>query len=118
MKSPFIKYYKATLTGEYKEISNKTILSEFKNRFKKSHCDHIELKNDSKLYVKNEIFRFAPDLNMNFWTGVGKAEIKISDFNNKNERLITYKFFLTRAFIGLFILLGLLITSELLWTLN
>lgn len=111
MNSPFIKYYKTILSGQYKEVSNRNILSEFNYRFKKSYGDHIEIKNDNELYVKNEIVRITPDLNINFWTGVGKAEIRISEFNEKSERLIEYKFYLTRVFLVLFLFLGVLLIS-------
>jgi len=74
-------------------------------------CKYIVIKNDSELHMKNEIIRITPDLNLNFWTGVGKAEIKISEFNEKNERSIEYRFYLTRAFIGLFFFIGFLLIS-------
>jgi len=55
--------------------------------------------NDSKLVVKNDFIRITPDLNLNFWTGIGKAEINISQ-QGGYSRLIEYNYTYTRLFIN------------------
>jgi len=110
MKSPFVIKHKVTLENKYQDIQNKRILREFEYRFKKSHADHIDFINDTRLYVKNEIIRIAPDLNLNFWTGIGKAEIEIIR-GQKDSRIINYKFYYTRIFISYIILLSFMMIS-------
>ncbi len=99
MKSPFVIQYKATLEKRYKDISNKRILSEFAYRFRKLHADNINLVNDSKLSVKNEIISDF-NLNFNYWRGIGNAEIEIVDLEKNDSRLINYRFDITRIFMG------------------
>lgn len=110
MKSPFFIKHKSQLDSNYQGISNKTILGEFEYRFKKLHCDKIEFLNESKILVKNELIRIPPDLNLNYWTGIGKAEINISS-ENHTIRTIEYKYYFTRIFIGFTILLTFLMSS-------
>ncbi|MBU3926270.1 MAG: hypothetical protein KKB74_00565 [Bacteroidetes bacterium] len=99
-----------TLETKYQDIKNKRILGEFEYRFKKSHADHICFIDDTRLLVKNEIIRITPDLNLNFWTGIGKAEIEIIR-GQKDSRIINYKYYYTRIFIGFSILLSFLLIS-------
>ena len=110
MRYPFVIQHKVTLENKYQAIQNKRILGEFEYRFKKSHADHIRFIDDTRLLVKNEIIRIAPDLNLNFWTGIGKAEIEIIR-GQKDSRIIYYKYYYTRIFIGFSILLSFLLIS-------
>jgi len=90
MNSLFFIKHKTNLDSNYQKISDKQILGEFEYRFKKLHCDKIELLAESKILVKNELIRIPPDLNLNYWTGIGKAEISISK-NKSNIRSIEYR---------------------------
>ena len=111
MKSPFVIKNKSIFDNKYKDIPNRKILTEFEYRFKKLHCDNISLLNDSKLIVKNDLLRIPPDLNLNYWSGIGKAEINISRQSKENSRLIEYKYSYTRFFINFAILFSFLVTS-------
>jgi hypothetical protein len=68
------------------------------------------LLNDSKLVVKNDFIRITPDLNLNFWTGIGKAEINISQ-QGGYSRLIEYKYSYTRLFINFAVFFTFIIIS-------
>lgn len=110
MKSPFFIKHQSQLDINFEDVSNKTILGEFEYRFKKLHCDKIAFLNESKILVKNELIRIPPDLNLNYWTGIGKAEIHISRVNH-NKKTITYRYYFTRIIIGFAVLLTFLMSS-------
>ncbi len=84
MKTPFrIKFSKEVL-----ETSNKDIIDKFEKSFNNSYCDTIEVLNDNKLVVRNEIVRIKPDLNWNLWAGVGSAELTVfENIENKTKRV-------------------------------
>ncbi len=110
MNSPFFIKHETDLDINYQKVSDKQILAEFEYRFKKLHCDKIELLTESKILVKNELFRIPPDLSLNYWTGIGKAEISISK-SVANIRTIEYRYYYTRLFFGFTFLLTFLMTS-------
>lgn len=110
MHSPFFIKHKTNLDYKYNSIENRIILEEFEYRFNKSYADHIDIHGDSKLSVRNDVIRFAPDMNFNFWTGIGKAEIEISK-DLPESRTITYTYYFTRIIISYTILWSFLIIS-------
>ncbi len=92
------------LDKRFENIRNETILKEFEYRFNKSHADRIDLISDSKLTVKNEIIRWAPDGSFNFWFGIARADVEILGEQPK-PRTITYTFYYTRIIISYIIFL-------------
>lgn len=120
MKSPFVIKYKTTLENEYKDISNKRILSEFEYRFRKLHADNIDFVNDSKLSVRNKIIRLTPNFGLINWQIIGKAEIEIVNLENTNSRLVNFRYSYTRIFVAymflfLFLLISIMSTDLNLW---
>ena len=96
MKTPFkIKFCKGVL-----EPSNKIILDKFEESFNNSYCDNIEVLNNNKLIVRNEIIRVKPDLNWNLWTGVGYAELTIFENAENKTKRVEYVIDFTRISIS------------------
>jgi hypothetical protein len=104
MKSPFKIKHKFKFDNDYKWLKNQTILNEFEYRFNKSYADKIVFINDKGLLVKNEIIRFTPDLNFNFWSGIGKATVEI-DGDENQTRTVTYTYYYTRIIIAYIIMI-------------
>ncbi len=97
MQTPF----RFTFQKKIKNISNKEILNNFKVAFEKSYCDNVEILNDSKLIVENELFRIKPDLNWNLWGGIGKAEVSISNNLDNEVKDVYYQIDFTRLIISI-----------------
>jgi hypothetical protein len=94
----FKKPFKAVFRREIVYMSRGTILDNFKKNFENSYCDHIEIINDNRLIVKNELFRIKPDMNWNLWCGIGKAEIVLFEKPDKKSILIEYTIDFFRMF--------------------
>ena len=111
MKTPFrIKFSKEVL-----ETSNKVILEKFEKSFNNSYCDSIEVLNDNKLIVRNEIVRIKPDLNWNLWTGVGYAELTVFESIENKTKEVEYVIDFTRISVSsiafIFIIILTMVTN-------
>lgn len=94
MKTPF----EISFSAEVLNISNKTILENFKVNFKNSYCDHIEIIRENELIVENDLIRLKPDLNWNLWVGIRKAHILIIE-KREAQKTIKYRIDFSRTTI-------------------
>jgi len=105
LKTPFkIKFCK-----EVTEPSNEIILNNFRKKFEDTYCDSIEVLDNNKIIVRNEIVRMKPDLNWNLWSGIGYAELTIIESHENETKRVEYVIDLTRISITSILLISFII---------
>ncbi len=86
LRLPFKILFREEITG----TQNKTIIENFKANFKETLCDHISIKADKELVIKNNYIRWKPDAFWNFWDGIINARLTIIQNADKKKRTIEY----------------------------
>jgi hypothetical protein len=103
MNSPF----KITFRKTINKCPNMVLLEKFKLNFEKSLCNDVDIINDFKIVVNNEVFRLKSDLNWNLWAGIDNAEVNIKDTLNDSYYSISYKIDFTKLTLSYLLVITL-----------
>ncbi|MCT4640145.1 MAG: hypothetical protein N4A72_20785 [Bacteroidales bacterium] len=93
--------FKISFKGETEELSNKKVLENFKENLTETYCDHIIIKSDNELIVRNDFFRFLSRRTNNIWSNVKEAKVIICDDKVLKKRVVVYSIDFTRLITSL-----------------